>query len=85
MVGLFGTISGMIKTFEKIAGSTGAPSPTELAGGIQTALATTFLGLCVAIPFLLIYSFARDRADKMVMEVNANAENLILRFKGEVE
>jgi len=85
MVGLFGTISGMITTFEKIATSTGAPSPTELAGGIQTALATTFLGLCVAIPFLIIYSFARDRADKTVIDVSASAETLIMRFKGEVE
>jgi biopolymer transport protein ExbB len=85
MVGLFGTISGMITTFEKIASSSGAPSPTELAGGIQEALATTFIGLCVAIPFLMIYSFSRDKADRMVMEVAANAENLIIRFKGEVE
>lgn len=85
MVGLFGTISGMIETFKQIANSTGAPSPTDLAGGIQQALATTFLGLCVAIPFLIIYSFARDKADRMVMEVALNAENLILRFKGEVE
>lgn len=85
MVGLFGTISGMITTFQQIAVATTAPKPADLAGGIQEALATTFMGLCVAIPFLILYSFARDRADKMVMEVQASAENLILRFKGDVE
>lgn len=83
MMGLFGTVSGMIDTFASIVGAGGSPSPAQLAGGIQTALGTTFLGLLVAIPFLIIYSAFRDRTDRLIMEANVKAEELLLRFKGE--
>jgi biopolymer transport protein ExbB len=82
---LFGTISWMIDTFASIVASGGSPSPAELAGGIQKALGTTFLGLSVAIPFLIIYAVFRDRADRILMLANKKAEDLLLRFKGSEE
>lgn len=85
MMGLFGTVSGMIDTFASIVSAGGSPSPADLAGGIMTALGTTFLGLMVAIPFLIIYSAFRDRTDRLLMEANVKAEELLLRFKGEEE
>ncbi|MGE4158434.1 MAG: MotA/TolQ/ExbB proton channel family protein [Planctomycetota bacterium] len=81
MLGLFGTVSGMIDTFALIA-TLGAPSASDMAGGIQEALATTYIGLFVAIPFLFIYAVFRDNTDKMIMKLTADVEDLLLRFRG---
>ena len=81
MLGLFGTVSGMIDTFALIA-AMGAPSAQDMAGGIMEALATTYIGLSVAIPFLFIYAFFRDNTDKMLMKLSADVEDLLLRFRG---
>jgi biopolymer transport protein ExbB len=53
MVGLLGTVVGMIEAFSKLAATSGAADPAQLAGGIWTALVTTALGLCIAIVFYL--------------------------------
>lgn len=81
MLGLFGTVSGMIDTFALIA-ALGAPSASDMAGGIQEALATTYIGLFVAIPFLFIYAVFRDNTDKTMMKLTADVEDLLLRFRG---
>ncbi|MCG8509209.1 MAG: MotA/TolQ/ExbB proton channel family protein, partial [Rhodospirillales bacterium] len=52
MLGLFGTVYGMIRAFEMLRTSSGQADPNELAGGISTALVTTLWGLIVAIPAL---------------------------------
>lgn len=54
MLGLLGTVVGMIEAFGRLAETTGAADPAELAGGIWTALVTTALGLAVAIVFYFI-------------------------------
>ncbi len=54
LLGLLGTVMGMVTVFDGIAGST-APDPTILAAGISSALATTIMGLTVAVPALLAY------------------------------
>ena len=51
-IGLFGTVYGMIVAFQTVASSGGAADPVLLAGGIGTALVTTFWGLLIAIPAL---------------------------------
>ena len=56
MIGLFGTVYGMILAFSSIVASGGAADPVMLAGGIGTALTTTFWGLVVAIPALAGYA-----------------------------
>lgn len=63
MVGLFGTVYGMILSFWSIATSGGNADPVLLAGGIGTALVTTFWGLVVAIPSLAAYASLRARID----------------------
>ncbi|HTM78103.1 MAG TPA: MotA/TolQ/ExbB proton channel family protein, partial [Devosia sp.] len=54
MLGLLGTVIGMIEAFSKLSGGGGAADPAALAGGIWIALSTTALGLMVAIPFYFL-------------------------------
>ena len=81
MMGLLGTVGGMIKAFETIASSLGQASPAELALGISEALLTTMLGLVVAIPTSAMFAFLRNRLVKTVIEVGAIIEDLFERFR----
>ena len=61
MLGLFGTVYGMIVAFNKLVETGGKPDPGELAAGISTALVTTFWGLVVAMPALAAYALIRNQ------------------------
>jgi uncharacterized membrane protein len=61
LMGLLGTVTGMIVTFQAIT-LFGAGDPRLMAGGISQALITTVLGLCVAIPMLLLHNLVQGRA-----------------------
>ncbi len=80
MLGLLGTVQGMIQAFQKISGDV-APSAGELAGSIQLALVTTFLGLIVAIPVMCVYQFFKNRVQRIVLEVGAISGELMARFR----
>ena len=81
MVGLFGTVHGMIDSFMVIARSTSAPKPSELATGISTALLTTLLGLAIAIPAIAAFNILKNRVSRLVLEVGILSENLMSRFE----
>lgn len=82
MIGLLGTVNGMIDSFKLIANtSTGAPDPQALAQGISTALFTTFIGLIIAIPALAAYNLLRNRVSRLVLEVGIVSEGLMSRFQ----
>ncbi|NOY42847.1 MAG: MotA/TolQ/ExbB proton channel family protein [Planctomycetes bacterium] len=82
MIGLLGTVSGMIDSFKLIANTaTGAPDPQALAQGISTALFTTFVGLALAIPALAAYNLLRNRVARLVLEVGIVGEGLMSRFQ----
>jgi biopolymer transport protein ExbB len=81
MVGLFGTVHGMIKSFQTIATSGAQPDPAELAGGISTALFTTLLGLAIAIPAIAAYNILKNRVSRLVLEVGILSESLMSRFE----
>ncbi|MSQ91153.1 MAG: MotA/TolQ/ExbB proton channel family protein [Phycisphaerales bacterium] len=68
MIGLFGTVYGMIVAFQTVAATGGQADPALLAGGIGTALVTTFWGLVVAIPALLVYATVRNGIDALIAE-----------------
>lgn len=70
MVGLFGTVIGMIKAFESIGKSSGVQH-MELAPGVAQALVTTAAGLVVSIPALIFYSIFRGRVQKLIAELEA--------------
>ena len=77
MLGLTGTVLGMIIAFNTIASSGGMAEPEELAGGIGQALITTLLGLFVAIPSMIAFSFFRNRIDSIVAESGKRIEHLL--------
>ena len=66
LLGLLGTVYGMIEAFQHTAGSTGTSKPADLANGIYEALVTTAVGLTIAIPVMLMYQFLSSRVDKIV-------------------
>ncbi len=80
MVGLLGTVQGMIASFSEIAFSPTAPSPARLAVGISTALFTTLVGLFIAIPAIAAYNLIRNRVQRLVLEVGILSEGLMSRF-----
>ncbi len=84
MLGLLGTVTGMIAAFWKIANLEGAPKPKDLAGGIFQALVTTCMGIGVAIPAMSIYFYFRNKVVRISMEINGVAEELLGRFRQEV-
>ena len=80
MVGLLGTVHGMISSFRVIATSPTTPKPSELAKGISTALFTTLVGLCIAIPAIAAFNILRNRVQRLVLEVGILSEGLMSRF-----
>ncbi len=81
MIGLFGTVYGMILTFQGIIAAGGRPDPVDLAGGIGTALTTTFWGLVVAIPSLAGYALVRNNIDALTSEATLVAGDIINHFR----
>jgi biopolymer transport protein ExbB len=78
MLGLTGTVLGMIEAFNTIAAKEGMAMPQELAGGIGEALITTLLGLFVAIPTMIALSFFRARIDSLVSEGGKRIEQIMM-------
>jgi len=81
MLGLLGTVIGMLRCFNEIAHVAGTIEPKQLAGGIFEALVTTCMGLIVAIPALYCYAIFRNRVDEYTGEAALLAEQLVSPFK----
>lgn len=80
MVGLFGTVDGMIRAFYQIATAGGTPDPSKLAEGVATALITTIIGLAIAIPAMILFAIIRNRLVRLMTEVGIASEELMSRF-----
>lgn len=78
MLGLTGTVLGMIKAFNTIAATDGAAKPAELAGGIGQALVTTLMGLVVAIPTMVAFSYFRNKIDSIIAEAGKRVEQVLM-------
>lgn len=76
LMGLLGTVFGMIRTFNAIT-TAGIGNPASLAGGIAEALITTAAGLTVAIPALLAYKYLRGRVQALVVQMEKEAIKLV--------
>lgn len=82
LLGLLGTVIGMIKVFAVIT-TRGVGDPGVLAGGISEALITTAAGLCVAIPSLMFHRYFRGRVDELVVTMEQEALKLVEVLQGE--
>lgn len=76
LMGLLGTVLGMIQTFSAIT-RVGVGNPTELAGGIAQALITTAAGISIAIVALIFHRYFKARVDNYVVEMEQEAVRLI--------
>jgi biopolymer transport protein ExbB len=83
MLGLFGTVVGLVIAFKRVADTQGVARASDLAGGIYLALMTTVEGLIVAIPCVAAYAIFKHRADQLVAEASLLAEYAFAGYKRE--
>ncbi|MEM1206295.1 MAG: MotA/TolQ/ExbB proton channel family protein, partial [Acidobacteriota bacterium] len=83
LLGFFGTVSGMIQSFEALA-EQGLSNPGAVAAGISEALVTTAAGLLVAIPVQLAYNYFMNSINKSVRDIETST-NMLLETFGEME
>ena len=76
LLGLLGTVTGMIETFQSIV-LFGTGDPKMMASGIATALVTTMEGLWVAIPTVLLHSFVSSRSQGVVQVLEEQAAGIV--------
>ena len=79
LLGLLGTVVGMIATFQMIT-LFGTGDPRMMAGGISTALVTTVLGLVVAIPLTLLHAFLQGKSKSLIQILEEQAAGIIARL-----
>jgi biopolymer transport protein ExbB len=77
LLGLLGTVIGMIQCFNDIAASQGMGKADQLAGGIGIALLATAAGLFVAIPSLSMYQFLSGRVDALTVDLDLLSQNIV--------
>ena len=77
LLGLFGTVVGMIKTFMQIQEMRGIIDTARLAGGIWEALITTAAGLAVAIPAFVAYNYLVSRVNGLVLDMEKSATEVV--------
>ncbi|MBI5397357.1 MAG: MotA/TolQ/ExbB proton channel family protein [Verrucomicrobia bacterium] len=80
MIGLLGTVVGMIRSFSGVALDVSAAKPILLAHGVAQALTSTALGLCVAIPAAIFYAYFRGRVNVLTMDLEAASTELVNRM-----
>ncbi len=77
MIGLFGTVYGLIRVFATISAAGGIPEPARMADDISIALVTTFWGLLIAIPALSVFALFRNRIELLSAECALICERLL--------
>lgn len=88
LLGLLGTVTGMIRCFAMIQDKQGQVNPSDLAEGISNALVTTAAGLTIAIPTLVVYNYFVTRVENMVLEMEISSSELVellTKHRGEYE
>lgn len=80
MLGLLGTVWGMVKAFQVLA-QTVTPQASKLAEGISLALVTTQIGLLIAIPALVLFEIFKTRLARFVLELDVQTAYALKRFK----
>ncbi len=80
MIGLVGTVYGMIRSFQAIATAGATPEASQLAAGISTALFVTLEGIALSVPAIAFYALFRNRIARLSLEVQLTAEALLEQF-----
>jgi biopolymer transport protein ExbB len=81
LLGLLGTVLGMIKVFQEIS-EVGVGQGNLLAGGIAEAILTTAAGLFIAIPSLVFYNYFSSKAESLILEIESYANTLLKKLRG---
>ena len=85
LLGLFGTVTGIIRAFMTVAANAESLGKTEvLAGGIYEALVTTAAGIAVAVPALILYFLCQDRVEKLVSDLNDVTGEVVAKLTARV-
>ncbi len=84
LLGMLGTVLGMIRAFNAIATADAMGNPEMLAGGISQALITTAAGLSVAIPALIAYLYFSGRVDQLIMMLDELGQRLVVSVAGDI-
>ncbi len=79
LLGLLGTVTGIIETFQSIT-LFGTGDPRVMSGGISQALVTTVMGLITSIPLLLIHSFLSSKSNRLIHILDENSAALVARL-----
>jgi biopolymer transport protein ExbB len=82
LLGLLGTVLGMVEAFKRVASAQGSVDPSLLAGGIWEALITTVAGLCVAIPALVMHHFFEDRMASFAFRMKHHGSEMVKLLGG---
>ena len=77
MVGLFGTVLGMMTAFNSVAMDIASARPMQLAGGVSQALITTAAGLLVGIPAMIFYAYFRGRCSRLISNIEVVAHDVL--------
>lgn len=81
MLGLLGTVTGLIQAFYVVAYEAGMGKPTLLAKGVMEALITTVAGMVIGIPAMALYFYFRNKLQKLIIGVEENSTNLVRLIK----
>lgn len=81
LLGLFGTIVGLIHSFEAVGSASAQQRSTLLAAGISTAMNATMMGLAVAIPCMIAFSFLMNRTNRLTSELEQTATRMMDMIK----
>jgi biopolymer transport protein ExbB len=81
LLGLLGTVLGMITAFSDMKAAGGSADPSVLSGGISKALAHTFMGLFLAVPALAAFGVLRTLVDRLTIRAALGAEELLLLIR----
>ena len=77
LLGLLGTVTGLVRVFAQISPETGLPDPGSFVEGVALALSTTMIGLAIAIPALAFAAYLHRRVDMYAAELGVGVERLV--------
>ena len=82
LIGLTGTVTGLLQVFSQIAPDTGLPDPVSFTKGVALALSATVIGLCIAIPSLVGSGYLQRKVENYSAQLDVLLERILTRGRG---